>query len=84
MRISAMGDGFNGVYTAMNFSSGWGFIKNDGTWLTTGIGVATCSGKRVTIGVASPTTRPTAEEMLAAIKDARPRIKIEEIEDDND
>lgn len=83
MRISVMGDGFNGVYTARKFTDGWRFVKNDGTLLTTGIGVVKCNGKAVKIGTASPLARSTSEELLAAIKDARPRVKIEEVEDDN-
>ena len=84
MKVSAMGDGFNGVYTARHFSDGWGFIKNDGTWLTTGIGIARCGDERVKIGVASPNTRSTPEEMIDAIKAARPHVKIVEVDDDND
>ena len=79
-----MGDGFNGVYTARRFTDGWRFVKNDGTLLTTGIGVATCSGRSEKIGIASPLARSTPEELIEAIMTARPRIKIVEIEEEDD
>ena len=84
MRISANGEGFVGVYTAHNTDKGWAFIKNDGTFLTTGWGAATCSGRTVHCGVASPVTRATPEQMIAAVLAARPKIKITEMQDEDE
>ena len=83
MRISVNGDGYVGVFTARRTNEGWMFIKNDGTVLTTGWGVAYCSGKAAYCGVASPVTRATPEQMIAAVLAARPKIKITEIQDED-
>jgi len=83
MRVSASGDGYNGVYTARKFTDGWRFVKNDGTLLTTGIGVVICNGRAEKIGTASPLARETPEELIEAIRTARPNVKIVEIKDDN-
>ncbi len=84
MRVNVNGDGFNGVYTAQPCTDGWMFVKNDGTFLTTGIGVATCSGQTIKIGTASPLTRGTPEEMIAAVLAARPRVKITEVKEEDE
>jgi hypothetical protein len=83
MRISVNGDGFVGVYTARNTDKGWAFIKNDGTFLTTGWGAAHCSGKAAYCGVASPITRATPEQMIADVRAARPKIQITEMKDED-
>lgn len=83
MKINVNGDGYVGVFTAHHSSKGWGFVKNDGTILSTGWGVAYCSGKTACCGVASPTTRPTPEQMIADVLAARPKIQITEIQDED-
>ncbi len=82
MRISVNGDGYVGVFTAQPTSKGWRFIKNDGTVLSTGWGVAYCSGKAEYCGVASPLTRDTPEQMIADVLAARPKIQITEMQDE--
>ena len=77
MIVSAMGGGYNGVYIARLYTSGWGLTKSDGTVLTTGIGCAICSGIKECIGVASPITRETVSELIDAIRKARPEITLE-------
>jgi len=83
MRISVNGDGFVGVYTARNTAKGWTFIKNDGTFLTTGWGTAVCSGKAAHCGIASPLTRSTPEQMIADVRAARPKVQITEMQDED-
>ena len=84
MRINVNGDGYVGVFTAQPTPEGWRFVKNDGSVLTTGWGVAYCSGKATHCGVASLTTRDTPEKMIADVLAARSKIQITEIEDEEE
>ncbi len=84
MKISVNGDGYVGVFTARHTDKGWMFVKNDGTVLSTGWGVAYCSGKAAHCGVASPLTRDAPWEMIEAVQAARPKIQITEILDEEE
>ena len=83
MKISVNGDGYVGVFTARHTDKGWMFVKNDGTVLSTGWGVAYCGDKAAYCGVASPLTRDTPEKMIADVQAARPKIQITEIQDED-
>lgn len=83
MKINVNGDGYVGVFTACHTNKGWMFVKNDGTVLSTGWGVAYCSGQAERCGVASPLTRDAPWEMIADVQAARPKIQITEILDED-
>jgi len=83
MKLNVNGDGYVGVFTSRHTSKGCMFVKNDGTVLTTGWGVAYCSGKAAYCGVASPITRATPEQMIADVLAARPKIQITEIQNED-